>query len=219
MTASASSAAPNLSPAELWKKVEDRVKDRVNHRSLWEVMEKAVGIAIEGDTFIVGLNARNFNEAGHMNVSEHKNAIEQAASTFAGRPLKLRIIEGDTLADWVSTKQRDERVAAMRTATYERRDRDQAASQNWDTLYDYVSRAYSALPMRSLPQSKARYLTDMLYVIGDAMVQLYPENPDESADRMLARVIEKVASNAEVPGTLVALELERLRAWQRQNAG
>jgi hypothetical protein len=36
---------------------------------------------------------------------------------------------------------------------------------------------------------------------------------------MLARVIEKVASNAEVPGSLVALELERLRAWQRQNAG
>jgi hypothetical protein len=211
--------APSLSPAELWKKVEDRVKDRVNHRSLWEVMEKVRGIAVEGDTFIVGLDARYFNEAGHMNVAEHKNAIEQAVATFAGRPLTVRTIEGDTLADWVNTKQRDERVAAMRSATYERRDRDDAASQNWDTLYDYVSRAYSALPMRSLPQSKARYLTDMLYVVSDAMAQLYPETPDEAAERMLARVVEKVASNAEVPGTLVALELERLRAWQKQSAG
>jgi hypothetical protein len=211
--------ASNLSPAELWKKTEDRVKDRVNHRSLWETMEKAVGIAIEGDVFIVGLNARNFNEAGHMNVSEHRNAIEQAASTFAGRPLKVRIIEGDTLADWVATKQRDERVAAMRTVTYERQDRNEAAAQNWDTLYDYVARAYSALPNRSLPQSKARYLTDMLYVLSDAMNQLYGDQPDESTERLLARVVEKVASNADVPATLVALEIERLRAWQRQNPG
>jgi hypothetical protein len=211
--------APNISASDLWKKTVDRVKDRVNHRSLWEVMEKAVGIAVEGDTFIVGLNARNFNEAGHMNVSEHRNAIEQAASSFAGRPLKVRIIEGDTLADWTTTKARDERVAAMQSATYQRRDRDEAAAQNWDTLYDYVSRAYSALPMRTLPQSKSRYLTDMLYVLSDSMNQLYPEQPDESTERLLARVVEKVAGNADVPATLVCLELDRLRSWQRQNPG
>lgn len=211
--------ASNLSPSELWKKTVDRVKDRVNHRSLWEVMEKSAGLAVEGDVFIVGLSARNFNEAGHMNVSEHKNAIEQAASSFAGRPLSVRVIEGDTLADWTTTKQRDERAAAMRSANYERRDHDDAAAQNWDTLYDYVSRAYSALPMRSLPQSKSRYLTDMLYVLSDAMTQLYPEQPDESTERLLARVVEKVGANADVPATLVVLELERLRSWLRQNSG
>ncbi len=211
--------APQLSAPELWKKTEDRVKDRVNNRSLWEVMEKAVGIAIEDDHFIVGLNARNFNEAGHINVSEHKNAIEQAASAFAGRPLTIRIIEGDTLADWVTVSQRDQRVAAMKAATYDRRDHQDAVSQNWDTLYDYVSRSYSTLAMRSLPQSKARYLTDMLYVLSDALNQLYSDQPDEPTERLLARVVDKVASNAEVPATLVALELERLRAWQRQSQG
>lgn len=211
-------SAPNLSASELWPQVVDRVKDRVNSRSLWETMEKAVGIAIENGALIVGLNSRVFNEAGHMTTSEHRNAIETAASALAGTPLKLRIIEGDTLADWAATQKRDERVAALREATYERRDKQEAASQNWDQLYDYASRAYSHLAMRQLPQMKARYLTDMLYTLAEAMTTLYPDNPDDNTERLFARVIDKVASNADVPPTLVALELDRLRAWQKQSA-
>jgi len=208
--------APGLSASELWTKTVDRVKDRVNSRSLWETMEKAIGIAVEDGVFIVGLNARIFNEAGHMTASDHRNAIEAAASSLAGLPLKLRVIEGDTLADWVATKKNDARIAAMRVATYDRRDRMQAEAQNWDTLYDYVARTYSSTPMRQLPQAKARYLTDMLYVLSDAMDQLYPEQPDEPTERHLARIIDKVAQNCEIPSTILALELQRLRVWQKQ---
>lgn len=215
---SASNHASNLSASELWPKVVDRVKDRVNSRSLWETMEKTVGIAIENGTLIVGLNSRVFNEAGHMTTSEHRNAIESAASALAGTPLKLRIIEGDSLADWLATQKRDERVAALREATYARRDKQEAASQNWDQLYDYATRTYSQLAMRQLPQMKARYLTDMLYVLAEAMATLYPDNPDDNTERLFARVIDKVAANADVPPALVALELDRLRAWQKQSA-
>lgn len=209
--------AESLSAPDLWAKTVDMVKDRVNNRSLWETMEKTVGITIEDNTLIIGLDARLFNLAGHLNVSEHRNAIEQSVSQLAGRPMKVRVIEGTTLDDWVYTKKRDERVAAMRSATYEKRDRQEAEAQSWDSVYDYVSRAYSATPLRQLPQAKARYLTDMLYVISDAMERLYPEEPDENTERLLARVIDRVAHSAEVPPTLVALELERLRAWRKQH--
>jgi len=209
--------ASNLSASELWAKTVDRVKDRVNNRSLWETMEKAVGIVVEDGVFIVGLNARIFNEAGHLTTSEHRNAIEASASSFAGAPLKLRVIEGDTLADWVATKKNDVRIAAMREASFDRRDHMQADAQNWDMVYDYVTRTYSATPMRQLPQAKARYLSDMLYVLSDAMDQLYPEQPDETAERHLARLIDKVAQSCEIPSTILALELQRLRAWQKQN--
>jgi hypothetical protein len=212
-------ASENLPASELWAKTVDQVKHRVNNRSLWETLEKTVGITIEDGIFIVGLEARVYNEAGNLTTAEHKNAIEVAASQIAGQPLRIRVIEGETPADWVATKKRDERVAAMRETTYERRDKESAESQSWDALYDYAARSYSSLQMRQLPQSKARYLTDMLYVLSDAMNQLYPEQPDEHTQRLLARVIDKVAGSAEVPATLVALELERLRAWQKQSAG
>jgi hypothetical protein len=211
--------AENLSAPQLWARIVQIVKDRVNNRSLWETMEQTVGIAVEEDTLIIGLNSSIFNKAGHLNVSEHRNAIEHAVAEAAGRPLKVRIIEGDTLADWAATKKRDARVAAMREATYERRDRQEAEAQNWDTLYEYAARAYSNTSLRQLPQAKARYLTDMLYALADAMDRLCPEEPDENTQRLAARVMERVAGNAGVPATLVALELERLRTWRKQNAG
>jgi hypothetical protein len=208
--------AEPLSTDELWAKTVDQVKDRVNNRSFWESLESAVAITIENDTLIIGMNARIFNQAGHLTVSDHKNAIQVVASRLAGRKLTIRVIEGDTLEDWNYTKKREERVAAMKASTYERKDREEAESQSWDALHDYVSRSYSALHLRQLPQIKARYLTDMLYVIADAMEKLYPEQPDDSAERHLARVIDKVAGSAEVPSTIVALELERMRQWRQQ---
>jgi len=195
----------------------DSVKQRVNNIGLWQTLEKSVAIAIEDNILIVGINGQYFNEAGRMTTADAKNCIEVAASQIAGTSLRLRVIDGDTEADWITTKKREERVAAMQTATYDRRDRDEASAQSWDALMDYIARSYSATTNRSLPQVKSRDLSDMLYALSDAMDVLYPDDHDEQTERMLARAIEKVAGNAEVPGTMVALELERLRAWQRQN--
>ncbi len=202
---------------DLWAKTVDLAKDRVNNRSFWEALEQAVPITVEDDTLVVGLNARQFNLAGHLTSADHKNAVEKVASQVAGRRLSLRVIEGDTLDDWNTTKKREARVATLRDATYERRDKEDAASQSWEALNDYIARAYSSMQLRSLPQVKARYLTDMLYVIADAMDQLYPEQPDETTERHLARTLEKVANATEVPATQIALEVERLRAWRRQS--
>lgn len=209
--------ASNPSPAQIWERAVDLVKDRVNRRSLWVALEKAVGIAVADDTFIIGLNPRFLSEAGHLRTAEHQIAIERAVREVAGQPLKVRLIEGDSLADWRAAQEADRRIAAMRESTYERRDRQEAEAQSWDALYEYVGRAYSSVPLRTLPQSRARYLTSMLYVLADALDTLYPETPDEATERQLARVIERVASNCEASATIVALELERLRAWRAQN--
>src|SRR5438105_2841730 len=94
------------SASELWAKTVDRVKDRVNQRSLWETMENSVGIAIDDSNgiFIIGLDSKLFNNAGYLTTAEHRNAIESAASALAGAPLKIRVIEGTSLADWIATK-------------------------------------------------------------------------------------------------------------------
>src|SRR5512143_4076053 len=97
----------NLPTPELWAKTVDIVKHRVNSRSLWETLEKTVGIAVEEDQMIVGLPAVLFNLAGHLAVSEHRNAIEQALFELTHRRLRIRVIEGETLGDWVNVKDRD----------------------------------------------------------------------------------------------------------------
>lgn len=204
-----SDAAPNAQ--ELWSQAVPAIKDRVNHRSLWETCEKTVGLAIDEDTLILGLNPRFFNQAGHMNVSEHRNAIELTLSKLAGRPLTFRIIEGDTPDDWALTQKRDARVSAMREANYDRRDKQEAESQSWDSLMDYIARTYSGTHMRSMPQNRAKFFRDALRVVADTMEKLYTANPDENTERHLARIIEKLAHSADLPATYVALELDRVR--------
>ena len=202
---------------QIWGSAVDQIKHKINNISFWEALEHAIPVALEGDLLVIGLPPEAGADAGHFGRPEHRNAIETALSGIIGRKISFRLIDGYTLADWESTKKRDERVAALRDTTYEKRDVEAAQTQNWDVLYEYAARAYSTVQYRQLPQGKARYLTDMLYVMSDAVSQLALDVNDELGQRQLARTIDRVANNADIAPTLVALELERLRAWQKQS--
>jgi hypothetical protein len=205
-------SAENLSVPELWAKTVEQVKLRVNHRSLWETLEKAVGIAIDDGTLIVGMNARNFNEAGHMQTSEHRNAIESVLSKLAGRPLRFRVIEGETQAEWEATQAREVKVAAMRATTYDRRDKESSTAQSWDTIYDQVAKTWSSLSGRQLALIRSKYMAEMVTIVADAMDRLGTPEGDEHAQRLISRVIDRIAGNVEIPSTVVAYEIDRLRA-------
>jgi hypothetical protein len=209
-------SAENLPLPQIWSRIAGEAKNRVTNRSFWETIEKTVPLAMEDDTLIIGLNVRDFNLAGHLTSADHRNALDRCASEIVGRPVRVRVIEGDTLAELAATRRREQAAIAMRERHFEERRTVEAEAQSWDVVYEQVARAYSGCPNRQLPQGKARYLADMLYVLSEAVDRLFAGEPSETAERQLARVIDRVATNADVPSTLVALELDRLRAWQRQ---
>ena len=205
-------SAESLSAHDLWAKTVEQVKLRVNHRSLWESLEKTVGLAFDNGTIIVGMSTRYFNEAGQMQTSEHRNAIESTLSALAGRPITFRVIEGDTAADWAATQQRDARVAAMKSATFDKRDRESSSSQSWDAVYDLVTKKWSGLHGRQLPQIRSRYVKEMVEAMAEAMDNLQPSDSDEHAQRLIARVIDRIAGNVEVPSAVIAFEIDRARS-------
>jgi hypothetical protein len=202
---------------DFWNKAVDQIKDKTNNISLWETLERLTPIIIEDNILILGIPSELASNVGHLTHADHKNIIEAILSSLAGKPLTFRIIEGHSLEDWHITKVRDARVKAMQSVAYTRRDESIDNTQSWDSILEYVTRSYSNLSFRQLPQVRARYVTDMLYAISDAMDTLYPESPDDQTERMLARVIEKTATLADIPSGVVAIELERLRAWNKQN--
>lgn len=202
----------DMTVPEIWAKTVDQVKLLVNHRSLWESLEKTFGIAIEDGILIVGMNSRHLGESGHMLTSEHRNAIETTASSIAGQPLRIRIIEGETEADWAATKLRDERVAAMRSATYQKKDKESGATETWDAVYDLVAKSWSGLHGRQLPQVRSKYISAMVAAVVDAMEKIPPSDSDEHSQRLIARVIDRIAGNVEAPSALIALEIDRARA-------
>ncbi len=201
----------------LWINCVERLKDRVNSRSFWEAIEQTQPITVEDDTLIIGLDPANFNLAAHIQQAAIRNTVDRTVEEMFGRRLKVRVIEGTTLADWEALKQREARVAVMRQAEDTRRAAEEAQVTTWDSLYEYLSRLFIQTPHRALPQGKARYANEALYTLAEAMDTLYPENPDDLTERSLARSLDRIANASEIPATVLAFELERLRAWRKAN--
>jgi len=196
-------------PDEVWRKAVTLVKDRVMQMSLWQTLEQSHGLVLDSDTFVVGVPSRIINRASYLTSAEYRNAIEKALTTVVGRTTTLRVIEGDTIADWETLKVREQRVRAMHDAAYDRSQRRSEMAQSWDEVLEGVARAWSASDLRALPQTKARYVRAMVSVINEAIGRLCKDGVDEAAERMIAKVVDRVATNADVPPTVVALELER----------
>ncbi len=201
----------------LWINCVERLKDRVNSRSYWEALESCRPITIENGELILGIEETHINMGATIQQPGNMQVTLEVVQSLFNQPLKIRIIEGVTLQDWTSTKDREVRVAAMHQAVTERRIAQDASLEGWDGVYEYVARLYVQTPLRALPQGKARYVNDALYVIADAMDRIYPDNPDEITERSLARILERIASASDIPAAILAFELERLRAWRRAN--
>ncbi len=199
----------------LWANCVERLKDRINNRSFWEALEQTRPITIENDTLIIGMELTNFNLVSSIQQSAHLNATLNVIKDVFGQPLQMRIIEGATLADWETVKANDSRVAAVKQAASTRQVGEAKQTTGWEGLLESLTRLYNDAPLRSLPQGKARYANEALYLICESMDALYTSNPDEQAERTLARVLDRVASSSEIPAPVLAFELERLCAWRK----
>jgi len=199
----------------LWANCVERLKDRINNRSFWEALEACRPITIESDFLILGLEPENYNRAAHLQQAANLHIISEVVQQLFNRPLQLRIIEGTTPSDWESTKERDARVAVIKQSEANRHAKQDTELTGWDGLYEHIARLYMQTPLRALPQGKARYANDALYVLAEAMDTLYTEEADDVIERSLARILERVSNAADIPATVLAFELERLRAWRK----
>lgn len=203
----------------LWANCVERLKDRVNNRSFWEAIEATQPITIEDSILIIGLDALNFNLASHILQTATMHAVSETVREVFQQPLQVRLIEGTTLADWEMLKEREARLAAARQQPEVHAAPVEAPANSWDALYDQIARLYATTPYRSLPQGKARYAVEALYTLVEAMDTLYPPDADEMTERSLARILDRIAGASEIPASVLAFELERMRAWRKSESG
>lgn len=203
----------------LWANCVERLKDKINNRSFWEAIEVTRPVTIENSTLIIGLDAINFNRATHIQQVSTMHTVHETVKEVFQQPLQVRLIEGTSLADWESIKEREARVAAMKQQTTVRKVVEEVNTDSWDALYEQIARLYAMTSHRSLPQGKARYANEALYMLVEAMDSLYNDDGDEASERSLARVLDRIANASEIPAPMLAFELERLRAWRKAEAG
>jgi hypothetical protein len=188
----------------LWRGALEKVKVRLVLPGVWRAMEAARPLVVEGDLLVLGFPASVAHEGGLLRDSKNSNVIERALEEEAGRPLRMRLIEGDTVEDWRAYQRRDAEAAALQKAAQERRHRDSSVEQGWDAVGERLIRRYAEMPMRQLPQIQALYLEEAVAVLTEAARRLLGENASEVDHRSFARVLDKVADRAQVPAALVA---------------
>jgi hypothetical protein len=198
---------PPEGPADverLWKATTEKVKVRLVLPGVWRAMEAARPLTIEDGFFIIGFPPARSHEGGLFRDAKTNNIIERALEEEAGRNLRLRIIEGETLADWEQVKLRDVEAQNLQRAAAERRKREASVEQGWDGIMERVSRRYAEIPLRQLPQMQALYMEESIGILADAASRLLGENAAEVDHRSFARAIERVADRAQVPAAVIA---------------
>jgi hypothetical protein len=196
----------------------DTIKDRINNRSLWAALEKTSAIAVEEGVLVLGHGPENSGVAAVIQHPGTLHAVTVIVNEVFGHKLQIKIIEGSTPADWQLYKEREVQAEAIRKAALAPKAASStAASGSWEAVYEQMARLFAQMPYRALPQGKARYANEALYILLDSMEKLYPSPPDDSSERSLARVLERIANASEIPAPVLAFELERLRAWKASN--
>lgn len=192
----------------VWSEVLPEVRKGVTGVGVWAALNACKPIALEGGVFVVGLAHQDQELAGHLRMASTKRLIEQYVGLEVGHAVTLRVVEGDTDQDWETEKRRDVEKRRLQELALERHRREIAARVSWESIYEQFSRKYAALPNRTLPQNRAKFLIEAVDIIVDALMTT--PITDELSERNYARCIERVAQYSEVPSAIVALKvLER----------
>lgn len=191
--------------AEVWNEVLPGIMQEVTGVGVWTALKASVPIVQEGGVFVLGLPPQDSELAGHLRIPASRRAIETAVGAKTNQKVDLRVINGTDLTDWETEKRRDEERRRLQDKAIERQKVEIAAGKSWDQIYDQLTRSYSALSNRSMPQVRAKYLLEAVEIVSSALSEM-PIN-DDLAERNFARCLERIAQYSDVPSTIVALRV------------
>lgn len=202
----------------LWEEIKRRIKESGDiNRPLWSALDAAKVITLDYDTdpisLVIGLDGEDYHLAGHLEVSENWNFVDRIMKTVANRPLVLSVIQGVTLQDYESHKQRAAEAAKARQVQQQQRRERHKSRQVLEDVAQEFHRRFSVLPSRHLSQIRAQFLLDCLDLLKEAVDEILGmgDEPDEVKQKQVDRVIERLANMVEMPPTFVALELAKYR--------
>ncbi len=191
--------------AEIWKKALPAIMQGVTGRGVWAALNAVRPIAFEEDLLVVGIPHSDSELAGHLRLPATKRMMEISVSQILGKATAVRLIDGVREADYELAKRRDLERRRLQDAEMTKMRAEMAAKTSWETVYEQLSRRFAAVSNKSLPQNRARFFEEAVALVADARKD--QANFDDLGERNFARCIERLAQYAEVPSTLVAVQV------------
>ncbi|MCE5313500.1 MAG: hypothetical protein ABFD49_01845 [Armatimonadota bacterium] len=197
---------------QVWAEAQEKVKDRVIAPTLYRALEVAVGITVENGQFILGFSSADAPMAGHLRSAQHLAIIEQSISEVLKQKVRLKTIDGTTLADYEAIKKLAQARDAKAETVSAQRAQDRQVEQAWEEVAEKITRGYAKLQQRQFAQNRAQFIRWGLGIIHEGVVKLgYTEQSSDAQKRGLARTFEKFATSVNMPSAWLAYEYYKLR--------
>lgn len=201
-----------------------------------DALRESVPIVLEDEAMlIIGVEPRKTNLIGYLQANITHNHIRRILNELTGKPLDFRLISGTSLEDWKLIKEgetifqqkQDEGNTAITTeqkvgkAPLQGHVIDTTVpEEQWSEVMETLVKAWGGMESRSFPQSRARYLLELLPLLARAEdASRIAEIPDDLLQRYLARAIDRLASLSNIDSGIVALEYLRLRNNDKSTGG
>jgi len=209
----------HLTPERIWREASDVVLIRSDRFGpLNQAMQAAVPLVLDASTLVITMPGSERHLAGHLETASNRNSIVNALELVSGQRLTFHIIDGSTVEDWEVLKAAERRrLSAAAPSTHPAAGPSSKppapGAGPWDDVIQQMHRQFQQLTRRQHPQAKARFCREALIQIIHADEQLRDAGPDdeEMYERLLARVLERLATILEMPHVVVALEFERMK--------
>lgn len=186
---------------EIWSSALPKVLQGVTGRGVWTALNTAKPITVEDGVLIVGMPAGESELAGHLRIPSTTRLIETHFGALWGSPVRVRVIDGNTEQDYDVVKRRDSERRRMQEAEMAKMRTEMQARTSWDSVHEQLSRRWSAVPNKSLPQNRARFFEEATALVAEARKDM--ANYDDLSERNFARCIERIAQYCEIPSAMV----------------
>ena len=143
---------------QMWLTAAEKVKDRVIAPTLYRALELPVGIAVDGNEFILGFANQDIPMAGHLRSAQHRAIVDQCVSEVLRRKVRVRIIEGTTLEDYEQYKRQQQAREQTHVTLNAQREKERQIIQAWDQIDEQITRMYAKLHLRQLAQQRAGFI-------------------------------------------------------------
>ena len=204
----------------VWREVRKRVFIKMPFSlPVADAMAEATPIVMDGDNFIVGMEARHISMAPALASGIAKNTIENILRGAAGRPIHFEAIEGKTIEDWNKIKESRERAQSAVIAMAERKVGEHHVEDVMNQIVSEIRSQISKVNDRVLPQVRAALMLEIAESLSDAQEMLFEDAIESHGGRRaMARVIDRIAHHLDIDPMLLAIEVERhSRAHKKAN--
>ncbi len=201
----------------IWDKFDELIHEGDINRSLWDAAAIATPLELDGDLLVIGFAPGKMRDASYLTSGANRPLVMASLEEAVGRRVTLETIEGTDPEAWEREKARREMAIQQAQTAHESR-LVKGAQIVWLDLYEEIGKTFGSARERRFPLSRARTLIKTLKLAVEAEEKARAEEPDneELHTQQLNRTIDRIATFAELPGTMVAVEYLRAKRQTRQ---